>query len=199
MTYVHWDCDVDDIEETCEYCLADYESKRVKNHRKKINDDLSNAREILMCPCEEIIVICCNCDKQNCDRRIAGDPEGTARSKTVRDRILKIDPEYYNEWIDRGICLLEIGQYSKSVESFKKALTIAPDHIKATRHLGLAYMHLGMYDEAEATFKKVVELDPENILAHRSLADTYLLLQKSEDAEKQLSEAIKIENDNSSS
>lgn len=72
MSYLNWDCE--EIEYACEDCIEEYFEKSKKHHLKRLKNDLSNVDELLGCPCETVIEICCNCKDSECDRRIASPP-----------------------------------------------------------------------------------------------------------------------------
>ena len=84
-------------------------------------------------------------------------------------------PDVY-DLFQRGIALLESGDYSAATIPLEKASRIEPDKTSIREALGRAYFRSGRYAQASEEFKAVVERAPVNDFAHfclgRSLEKT---------------------------
>jgi len=65
-------------------------------------------------------------------------------------------PVWLNE---RGISLLEEGQYEQAILEFNQAIALDPQYGDAFNNRGVAYTYVGEYDKAIADFSKAIELD----------------------------------------
>jgi tetratricopeptide (TPR) repeat protein len=76
---------------------------------------------------------------------------------------------YYNRYLqgnnripkvlfNRGVCLLNIGQYAMSILDFREVLKLYPTFTNIHYYLGLAYQKLGKYEEAIRSFEKESDL-----------------------------------------
>jgi len=72
---------------------------------------------------------------------------------------------YYNRYLqsnnripkvlfNRGVCLLNTGQYVKAISDFQEALKLNASFSEAYYNIGLAYQRLGKYEEAIRNFEK---------------------------------------------
>ena len=65
-------------------------------------------------------------------------------------------------YIELGVIQSAEGDFTNAVETFQKALQIAPNSTKAHNDLGNAYVNLKKVDLAEKEFRTVLRLDPAN-------------------------------------
>jgi tetratricopeptide (TPR) repeat protein len=47
------------------------------------------------------------------------------------DTALRINPDSYQAWNNRGVALVELGRYDEAIESYDKALRINPEYTEA--------------------------------------------------------------------
>jgi len=64
-----------------------------------------------------------------------------------------------------GYCYVELGNYTKAIETYKQAIRIEPDDAIALCNLGVAYYNLGLYKDAIEDFKQAIYIDPDNAKA----------------------------------
>ncbi|MBT6516593.1 MAG: tetratricopeptide repeat protein, partial [Candidatus Marinimicrobia bacterium] len=76
---------------------------------------------------------------------------------------------YYN----LGIAYNNQGNYTKAIESYKKAIELKPDYALAYNNLGIAYNNQGNYTKAIESYKKAIELKPDYALAYNNRAIIY--------------------------
>ena len=85
-----------------------------------------------------------------------------------------------------GICYLNLSEYNKSIEYFKKADKLFNNKdIKTLYNLGLAYIFKQDYNNAAKTFKNGIQINPDYSLFHYQLIDVYNSLNKSREARKE--------------
>jgi superkiller protein 3 len=79
-----------------------------------------------------------------------------------------------------GNIYLSRRSYNEAVDSFARAVALAPQHVNALSGLGTAYFALGDYEKAREQFKKALTMDPENQVVTRKLADVEFVIASSE-------------------
>jgi superkiller protein 3 len=108
-------------------------------------------------------------------------------------RLQKIIPISYN---NRGMGLLERGDYQQAIEYFEKALRLRPNFSEAHYNLAVAYTQTKDYTRAIQEYIKTRELNPSYIKARFNLAILYYdELQMFEEAAKELKEILRISPD----
>ena len=70
---------------------------------------------------------------------------------------------------DKGVDLLESGDYRSAIPHLREAIRSNPSYHFAHYWLGNAYEKLGRNDEAIAEYKEALRLDPSNTLAKNNL------------------------------
>ena len=77
------------------------------------------------------------------------------------DEALKIEPNDYNAWHNKGAALGNLERYEEAVAAFEKALEIKPDFHYAWNGKGIALIKLERYEEAVAAYEKALEIKPD--------------------------------------
>jgi tetratricopeptide (TPR) repeat protein len=72
-----------------------------------------------------------------------------------------------------GIALFDQGKIDEAISSYKRTLTINPQHEKAYFSLGYSYLKKGMLDESIPEFKRSLTLNPNYAEAHYALGSVY--------------------------
>lgn len=104
-----------------------------------------------------------------------------------------------------GTCLYMQGQLSKSIECFKKILSIDPKHTDAAISLSIIYNDIGRYDEAKKIYQIANQslqlkrqgadnlLDRKFALKHIELGDLYFKYHRYDDALDDYSRAARLD------
>ena len=83
---------------------------------------------------------------------------------------MELDPKYADPWNMMGYFYNTLGNYSKAIECFKKAIELAPKFANPWKHMGTAYYQLGNYAKAVECFKRAIQLNPGYEAAKEGLA-----------------------------
>ena len=100
------------------------------------------------------------------------------QAKTLAEKY----PKSFIIWNILGASTAQIGMIDKSIESYKKAISIKPDYIEAYINMGLAYQHLGKLEEAIEEFKKALLVKPDYTEAYSNMGNAFLEQGKLEEA-----------------
>ena len=65
------------------------------------------------------------------------------------------------EWFNKGMAFIELGQYQDAISAFDKAIEINPKYANAWNNKGVALGRLGRYKEAKVCYDKAKELRKE--------------------------------------
>ena len=87
----------------------------------------------------------------------------------VYEGILKLDPAYYDVYINVGALYFKIEDFAKAEESFKKAVELKPTDTAALSNLGATYEKLRKFPIAEQTFLAAVKAEPKYLTGYREL------------------------------
>ncbi|QPJ64939.1 MAG: tetratricopeptide repeat protein [Candidatus Nitrohelix vancouverensis] len=96
------------------------------------------------------------------------------------------------EWCQEGLLAGRAGDNRTSMESYKKAVELDPDHFLAQFNLGLRYGKIPMNVEAAKCFREAVRIKPEDAMAHYSLAVVTNLIGETDVCLAHYREAIRI-------
>ncbi|MEH2015266.1 tetratricopeptide repeat protein [Nostoc sp.] len=88
--------------------------------------------------------------------RLLGSADEFEAAIASYDKALKIKPDYYEAWYDRGNALRKLGRYKEALVSYDKALKIKPDYHEALNNRGYPLDKLGHYEEAIASYDKAL-------------------------------------------
>ncbi len=90
-----------------------------------------------------------------------------------------------------GLVLSSAGEYRRAVESYLKAIEIAPDYARARNSLGALYCKLNKYHFALVHFRKALEVNPYNPFLQYNLGSLYFEVGDSVNAKIHLENAVK--------
>lgn len=82
------------------------------------------------------------------------------KAKTYYDRANVLKPEFYQGYLNIGICLLRDKRVNEAVDILQLALKIAPEVCEVHYNLGNAYYGSGQKLLSLSAYKKAVELNP---------------------------------------
>lgn len=105
------------------------------------------------------------------------------------DRAAQTAAESYN----RGIAMLEAGNYEGAVEQFNTALQADPNNYDAVKNLAGAYVETGDWDKARAQYAQAQVMRPNDPSIYVNLAYVYQQLGETELAWGMVQKAIEID------
>ena len=91
------------------------------------------------------------------------------RDKTKNIEIAANKTPSAGSQIDLSLAYYQQGEYEKSIEACKKALTFQPEYASAYSNMGAAYNQLKKWDKAIEACTKALKIDPEHRLAKGNL------------------------------
>lgn len=100
----------------------------------------------------------------------AKDPTAAIRNF---DKALKLNPEYVDAWVRKGVTLSDMGEEYDAQVCFNKAVKLSPRSFKARYNRGKCFLKLKHYDEAIADFQMAIGIKPRHAAAHEYLAEAF--------------------------
>lgn len=97
-------------------------------------------------------------------------PDSSMKYYTIS---ININPEYFQNYINRGWGYLQIGNIQKALDDFSTAIEKNNTSISAYANRYSALMSYKRYKEAIPDIQKCIELDPNNSGFHNDLAECY--------------------------
>ena len=104
------------------------------------------------------------------------DSEAAGKLKEALGALDQLPPgrkDSYLGWARRGWLLYRLGQNAESVESYKKAVILAPRAVEPRLGILLPQLALHRWTDAELMAKEVLRMDPASYLATLRLAFVY--------------------------
>jgi len=89
------------------------------------------------------------------------------------DKILGINPNYYQALVNKGCILIEQEKFTAAIEILNNAIKIEPALSEAYNLVGLAMKALSKNNDAITFFKRAIELNPKNDEAYSNFANFY--------------------------
>lgn len=86
--------------------------------------------------------------------------EQNSEALAAFDQVIKLDPQHYRAWINRGNVLTNLGQLEMAIAAYEQAIKIKPDAQLAWSNLGDAFYDLERYQDAVNSWDKALEIDP---------------------------------------
>jgi len=78
------------------------------------------------------------------------------------DKVLEINPNYYDALNNKGICLLYLNQPQDALIYFDRAIQVDPTSENAWFNKGLAYYDIGQYNKSYESFSTAAKINPIN-------------------------------------
>ena len=100
--------------------------------------------------------------------------------------------ELIESWFNLGLKQVSMGEFTKAIASWEKALSINPNLSEAWHNRGSALGRLGDYQAAIESFQNALAIDPDNYQAWNDRAHALYQLQNWTEAADSWSNAIKI-------
>jgi len=111
------------------------------------------------------------------------------------DKALQITPHFYGAIENKGLTLLDMGEFDKAIAIFTELLTFREDWPEVHDHLGVAYARKGSLEKAEEQFKKALQLKRDWPEVWNDLGTVYRLQGKYDLAIKCHREALQLRPD----
>ena len=117
--------------------------------------------------------------------------ESVATFETLLNRG-KIDVEvYYN----LAFNYVELGEFDKAAEMFKKCITLEPNNPYAHKDLGVLYLKMNCYDWAVDEMQEAIKLEDDVAEFYYSLGVSYMMLSRIDEAKVAFNKALELEPD----
>lgn len=100
------------------------------------------------------------------------------------DKALKLNPNYLEAWVRKGVTLLDIGEDYDAQVCLNKAVKLNPKSFKARYNRGKCLLRLKYYEEAILDFQQAVSIKPKHIASHEYLADGFRAIGEEEMARR---------------
>lgn len=100
------------------------------------------------------------------------------------NKALKLNPDFIDVWIRKGITLYDQKEYFDAEICFNKAVSLSPISFKALYNRGKNRIRLQNFEEAVSDLDRAVQLKPTHAAAHDYLGDAFSRLGLKEMAEK---------------
>tara|TARA_Y100000994_G_scaffold196561_1_gene166279 strand:+ start:163 stop:1599 length:1437 start_codon:yes stop_codon:yes gene_type:complete len=94
-----------------------------------------------------------------------------------------------------GLILLNLGKFQEAELTYRKAITLDPNHANSYLNLGGILRNLGKFQEAEFTTRKAIKLDLNLVQAYFNLGDILIILGKFQEAELNYLKVIELNPD----
>ncbi len=103
--------------------------------------------------------------------RRLGDANGAAGAL---ERVLELDPNYYDGWVQLGSHYLALGQSDKAAGALQHALEIQPGSAQALTELGDTYAQANQVEQAVLHYRKALDIEPRDFRTRLALGDVLL-------------------------
>ncbi|MHB1418951.1 MAG: tetratricopeptide repeat protein [Bacillota bacterium] len=91
----------------------------------------------------------------------------------VCEDALKIDPNFYPAYLNKGYALIMLKEYDLALEAFQKTVEINPNDFKAHLNLGITFSEINMFDQALEEISIAQELNPGAVEIHYNAGQVY--------------------------
>lgn len=95
----------------------------------------------------------------------------------------------------QGAVLRSLGQLDLSIEAYKKALVIKPDHVQAHYNLGISLQDQDRLEEAIEAYQKAIDIQPNYAAAYYNMGNAFQEQSELEKAVQAYKKALTINND----
>ena len=82
-------------------------------------------------------------------------------------------PAFARIYNDRGVRQQLAGRITSAIDSYERAISLAPDFALANYNLGAAYDEILQYDKALVEYQTAIQNDPQLYFAYNNLARIY--------------------------
>jgi tetratricopeptide (TPR) repeat protein len=114
---------------------------------------------------------------------------------SIYDEPLAVKTDEDEAWFNRGIVLINLGQFEEAIASFDKVLEIQPNLYEVWYNRGLALLKLGRLDEAFSSFNEATQINPDFHEAWNNQGSALLKLGRLDEAFSSFDKATQINPD----
>lgn len=100
------------------------------------------------------------------------------------DKALKLNPNYVEAWVRKGVTLLDLGEDYEAQVCLNKAVKLNPKSFKARYNRGKCLLKLKYYDEAILDFQQAASIKPRHAATHEYLAEGFRAIGEDELAQQ---------------
>lgn len=100
------------------------------------------------------------------------------------DKALNLNPNYVEDWVRKGVTLLDIGEDYDAQVCLNKAVKLSPKSFKARYNRGKCLLKLKYYDEAILDFQQAISIKPKHAASHEYLAEGFRAIGEDELAQQ---------------
>ncbi len=115
-----------------------------------------------------------------------------AASKEL-DRAIKVFPDYFQAWTEKGKTEINLGHPQKALEDFTQALQLLPDYEPALSGAGYCHLILGSYEQSVASLEKAIRIDSTHVQNLLFLGIDNLALKRWGKAQEALERALGLD------
>ncbi len=109
------------------------------------------------------------------------------------DRAIKLFPDYFQAWTEKGKTEINLGQSQKALQDFAQALQLLPDYEPALSGAGYCHLTLGAYDRSIEMLEKAIQINPTHVENLLFLGIDNLALKRWEKAQEALERALGLD------
>ena len=117
------------------------------------------------------------------------------RAISMYDLAIKIQPDFYEAWYNRGNGFGKLPDYEEAFVSYEKAIALQPDRYESWYNRGWILRKLERYEEAIASYDKAISLEPGRSEIWSDRGELLEQLQRDEEALACYSKATAIQPD----
>jgi tetratricopeptide (TPR) repeat protein len=88
---------------------------------------------------------------------------GPEDARAAYDKAVEFDPNSLGGHAGSGSCSMDLHDYSRAIDSFHRALALAPDRSSSRANLGLAHVYREEWSSAKAAFVELKRRDPSSL------------------------------------
>jgi tetratricopeptide (TPR) repeat protein len=119
--------------------------------------------------------------------------DNTAEATRLMDSLIQTYPQQSTAYLDAGIVFSAIGDTTRAIVNYSKAIELDSNSSTAYGNRGIAYSVIGDYQQAIRDYSKNIELDPSYIGAYINRGNSYQMLENYEQATADYSKAIELD------
>ncbi len=118
------------------------------------------------------------------------------RKIDICNQIIKLDPNDFIAFNNRGNAYSELREYNKAIEDYNQAIKFNSEDAEAFYNRGITYEELGEYNKAIEDYNKAIEINSEYFEAFNNRGNAYVKLIEYNKAIEDYNKSIEINSEN---